>query len=453
MKKPNLLVIMTDQQSWDMMSCAGNPYLKTPNMDFLAKKGVRFTRAQCANPVCIPSRLSLMTGVFPSVVGITNNSSDLGAKGAIPKRIFEEGMGKRLTEAGYTAVYGGKQHLPYMNAEQLGFTYIEKDERSKLAQTTADYWRNYKDDKPIAMIASFINPHDICMMAISSFADQTGDEMDKRLIRVCAMETEIAWEAAKLPEGMHSDVFYETTCPRLPANHVPAEDEAEAITWLQAHRNFKRLARERWTERDWRLHRWAYARLTEKVDAEIGILLAAVIDSGKWDDTVIVFTSDHGDMDSAHKMEHKTALFQECCQVPFIIKGISGNRIVGEKHTPVNNGIDLLPTLYDYAGIPIPDYVQGVSLKETVEDPMKILSRETVCVESEIGLMTTDGRHKYIRHHTGARAEQFYDLETNPGENRNQISDPAYGEPLARLRKALEARLESVETAKQRLNS
>ena len=94
-------------------------------------------------------------------------------------------------------------------------------------------------------------------------------------------ETETVHEAMRIPEGMHPDVFYRTICPTLPKNYEPAADEPEAIKMMQEQRRFKKLAREQYTDERWRLHRWAYGKLTEKVDGEIGRLLCALKDSGK----------------------------------------------------------------------------------------------------------------------------------------------------------------------------
>ena len=124
--------------------------------------------------------------------------------------------------------------------------------------------------------------------------------------------------------------------------------------------------------------------MTEKVDGEIGRLLCALKDSGKWEDTVIIFTSDHGDMDAAHKMEHKTALYQECCKVPLIIKGISGPENEVSSSLTVN-GLDLICTVMDYAGIEKPDHLEGISLKREAEGESDGTSerKERECVHRE----------------------------------------------------------------------
>lgn len=452
MKKPNILWIMTDQQNYKMMSCAGNPWIKTPNMDYLAQEGVRFTEAYCTNPVCLPSRFSLLTGHYPGDIGLKSNEYYSEVE-RLPEQLLADGLGKKLKEAGYEAVYGGKEHLPHMCARDLGFDYICSDERGELADTCAEYIQSFKEEKPFAMVASFINPHDICLMAISDFAGQSGPA-EQMLAKELVVETETVHEAMKLPEGMHPDVFYGSLCPPLPENYEPAADEPEAIKILQEQRRFKKLAREQYTDERWRLHRWAYGKLTEKADAQIGRLLCALKDSGKWEDTVIIFTSDHGDMDASHKMEHKTALYQESCRVPLIIKGISGPQNAVSSSLTVN-GLDLICTIMDYAGIEKPEHLEGISLKAEAEGEDGVTSgiseREAVIVESEFGIAAAGRNGKYVRYSCGKNNEQYYDLEVNPGEAYNQITEEKYREAAGRLKQAADQHILTREERRRKL--
>ena len=127
--KPNILFIITDQQHAGMLSCAGNPYLKIPSLDGLAAMGTRFEMAYCANPVCLPSRFSMMTGVMPSRVGVETNGK---GRAKVTPDILEHSLGRVFGKAGYETVYGGKLHVP-MTLEDIGFKDIEKNGGPKLA--------------------------------------------------------------------------------------------------------------------------------------------------------------------------------------------------------------------------------------------------------------------------------------------------------------------------------
>lgn len=177
--RPNVLVILTDQQRAGMLSCAGNPYVRTPNMDSLAQSGVRFERAYVTNPVCSPSRMSLMTGRMPSAIGMECNED--GRHVAVPRPMLEASLGNAFRRAGYQTVYGGKVHLPRAgdgnggqdNLDAFGFETLSRDQRGELAWSCAAFLRE-KHERPFLMVASFINPHDICFMAIGAFARATG---------------------------------------------------------------------------------------------------------------------------------------------------------------------------------------------------------------------------------------------------------------------------------------
>lgn len=429
--RPNILIIITDQQHWKMMSCAGNKYLKTPAMDWLAENGVRFDRAYATNPVCVPSRFSLMTGRLPSEIGMrSNDSRELGP---IPEQIKSNGLGHLLRRAGYETVYGGKVHLPKMTIEEVGFTYICKNERDELAQVASQYLSK-EHQKPFCLVTSFINPHDICYMAIRDFAKT---DQEKRLIERGKVEVATLDRALQRPAGVSDAEFFEKHCPPLPENHEPQEDEPEAIRWLIASRPFRLKAREHWPEKRWREHRWAYHRLTEFVDKQIGQVLDALKRSAYADNTVIIFTSDHGDNDASHKLEHKTVFYDESARIPLIISGPGVAKGVVDQEHLVSNGLDLLPTCCDYAGLKPPSGLRGASLRPLAEDK-NIQWRKVLPVENEIGKMIITDRYKYIRYDRGREEEQVLDMEADPHETKNSLARAEQDGVLEQLRASFE---------------
>jgi choline-sulfatase len=242
----------------------------------------------------------------------------------------------------------------------------------------------------------------------------------------------------KLPEGVSQDEFFEKYCPPLPANYEPQEDEPEGINWLLNRRKFRIEARRNYTDKDWRLHRWAYCRLTEYVDKQIQVLLNAVKESGQEDNTLIIFSSDHGDMDSSHRMEHKTALYDEAARIPFVVmhKNSAPAGRVDKTHL-VSNGLDLLPTVCDYAGIRAKiAHPKGRSLKPLIEGKNVAGWRKTLGVESEIGRMVVGEKHKYIRYDRGAKQEQLLDQEKDPHETRHFTNEKSYAGILNEMREA-----------------
>ena len=428
--RPNILIILTDQQNSKMMSCAGNRYVRTPAMDSLASSGVRFERAYCANPVCIPSRFSLMTGRMPSEIGLRSN--DLSHIDSIPDNIKQQALGYLFKSAGYDAVYGGKVHLPGMRAEDAGFDYICRDERDNLAAACAEYI-NRERNNPFLLVASFINPHDICYMVIRDFAE---NERAKRLVRNGTKEIATLVEALQLPGGISSEEFMKNYCPPLPLNFEPQKDEPEAINQIITQRRIFRIrAREQWTEQRWRMHRWAYKRLTEMADAQIAKVLTALRESGKEKNTLVIFTSDHGDMDSSHLLEGKSTFYDEACRIPLIVSlpGVTSASLVDNKHL-VSNGLDLVPTLCDFGGIDVPEDLKGLSFRKIAEGKDPASRRSSLPLESEIGRMVVTQRHKYMVYDYGKNNEQLIDIVEDPGEMRNAAKDSENRDVLHRHR-------------------
>jgi arylsulfatase A-like enzyme len=425
--RPNILLILTDQQSRTMLSCAGNKWLRTPAMDSLMNKGMRFERAYATNPVCVPSRFSLMTGFYPSAVGLRKNGDSDEAARFLPRT-----LGSVFRKAGYETVYGGKVHLPgpMRKIADCGFRNLTADQRDRLADACVQFLKA-DHDRPFLLVASFINPHDICYQAILAH--------DAALTtRNRAME--VMREAQQIPPGISPEQFYAKHCPPLPDNHEPTAPEPLAVTQFLKSRPFKQYVRENWTDEDWRLHRWTYARLTERVDRQVARVLDALRLAGLEDNTVVVFTSDHGDMDASHRMEHKSMAYEQSSSVPLMIQypPLTKAGYVDREHL-VSNGLDIFPTLCDLAGVPRPADLPGLSLKPLLTPAPVPTWRSCLMIETELSHAITDGRYKYTLFDTVGPEEMLCDLQTDPGEMKNLAGLPQYDDVLRHLRSALAA--------------
>jgi choline-sulfatase len=420
--KPNILLIMTDQQQAGMLSCAGNATVKTPMMDSLAATGARFEQAYCANPVCVPSRVSMLTGVMPSRIKMEANEDMKKSK--VTPSLLADSMGQIFSKAGYETVYGGKQHVP-MSMKEVGFTELTKDAGAKLAETCAQFLRQ-KHDKPFLMVASFINPHDICFMALSDAKTPGKINGPKPLL-----------DALTLPTGMSREDFFAKACPPLPANYAIPPGEPEAILAADT-RAFRTYARKEWTDEQWRLHRWAYARLTERVDTEIGVVLTALRETGLDANTLVVFVSDHGDMDASHRLEHKSVLYDEATRVPLIVswKGVTKPGVIDREHL-ISTGQDLIPTLCDFAGITVPSSLKGRSVRALAEGRTPTTWRDAQVVENGDSRMVRSARYKYIVYASGARREMLVDMKSDPGEMKNLAQEPTLSSVLKEHRELL----------------
>ncbi|MFW6286424.1 MAG: sulfatase [Candidatus Sumerlaeota bacterium] len=437
--RPNILYIFTDQQHWRMMSCAGNQHLHTPAMDSLAENGVRFNRAYCANPVCVPSRMSMATGLMPSQMGMIGNPSH---DCVITDEMRRNGLGWLMQYAGYDVAYGGKTHLGQgLSLESLGYhNYISRDERDELATAAADFIKQDRD-KPFFLVASFINPHDICYMGIR---DHAVTDFERRIAEKGVTEQAELDKALERPDGMSDEEFFEKICPPLPENYQPDPNEPEAIRYYMEDRPFMAWIRENWDDEKWRLHRYAYARLTERVDGQIARVLDALHESGQEENTVIIFSSDHGDNDASRKAEHKSLPYDESIRVPFIVSQKGTTKVAVDESHLVCNGLDLMPTVCDYAEIEAPSTCRGRSVRPLVEG-RETDWRDHLVVETEVSRTIFQGPWQYITFAQGENQEQLFNLEEDPHAIHNLIDAPQFQDKVEELRAKLAADIEEID--------
>ncbi len=422
-KKPNVLFIMTDQQTYNMMSCMGNTWLKTPNMDSIAKKGYSFNRTYCANPVCMPSRFSLLTGHYASDVGVKENTSvaDITKLNEIVK---EGALGNIFRKAGYETLYSGKTHLyGTSDVSEYGFTLDDKDPYDGPAlyaeKVLAEIGKG-KQEKPFFLFLSFLNPHDICYKAgvDKRFPDELPEPNTRETKRLLALYKSLS------PEE------YRKQIPPRPSNIEPINGEQQDMV------NMSTQGR-KWDDDQWDLYNWMYHRLTEGVDAQIGRALTALKNAGLEENTIIVFTSDHGEMNRSHGLITKNVMFEESQRVPLMFagKGIKSN--VADTSTLVCNGLDFLPTICELAGLEIPKKLSGVSLAPYLTGAGKKPERKYIITEDYNAYQITDGRYKYTIYELPENPEMLTDLTVNPGETKNFSDDPSYVDIKANLKKEL----------------
>ena len=417
-RKPlNILFIITDQQTAGALSCAGNQFVKTPNMDKLAARGMRFEKSYCTYPLCCPSRGSLFTSRMPHELGIYGNvDAELSEKG-VPT------MGELLQAGGYETAYAGKWHLqvpyPAYKARKIpGFEVLPiagKDTQSVDMEVegkglTADpnaadaaiKFLSLNHDKPFLLVASLLNPHDIC---------------EYGSLKCAALKKLLPADKAKLPPAR----------PNLrDTEKLPSVLQTK---WVQQFSS--------WTEQDWREYLWVYYRLVEIVDAEVGRVLAALDKAGLRDNTIVVFTSDHGEMMGSHQMKTKQKLYEEAAAVPLFVAAPGGKSGVDGQH--LVSGLDVMPTILDYAGITAPASLLGKTLRPLVEGKA-VQWREFVASENVSGgdaRMIRTARYKYILFGQGENREQFFDVEKDPGELKNLVNDSALAGEVARHRELL----------------
>ncbi len=417
------------------MSCAGNPDVRAPAIDSLAAAGVRFENAYCTSPLCAPSRASMMTGRMPSEIGVNDNVRE-------PERPFpDRSLGRVFAQAGYDCAYAGKWHVPGSEHGApadvpdgplaSGFNEIYTGTHEGLADACGEYLAaDGRRDSPFLLVASFNEPHGICEWA----------------------------RGQRPPSGEVADVDWREL-PVLPPNFAAGSEEPEALRLVQRFA-WTVHPTQRWDEEQWRRYRHAYFQLCERVDTEIGTLLDRLDTCGLRQETVIVFTSDHGDMQGAHGWNQKKTLYEESVGVPFIVvppaemAGASDASAGRVRDELVSVGLDLLPTLCDYAGITPDAEWTGASVRGLVESPADVRPawRDEVVVETEwtfpglmpppvmsklLARMVRSPRYTYMCHLWGLHREQLFDMERDPGEMTNLATSGAHQDILADHRRRL----------------
>lgn len=430
-RPPNVLVIIADQFVVRGLGAAGNPRVRTPALDSLAASGMRFEKSYCTYPVCTPARASWVTSRMPHELGILSNQINPGIPEDIPT------LGDVFRQAGYRTAWAGKWHIPapypgFLAGERAripGFDALPLDgpgHRSNpdvgpgmgtdpITTKAALKFLAEPQERPFLLVVSLLNPHDIC-------------------------------EYPRKPDNYPRPPTDERELPPLPANFHSLADEPSVLADDRARTQAPGSELAHWGERQWREYLWVYHHLIGVADQHIGQVLAALRQSPHAEDTLIVFTSDHGEMGGSHQLKTKLYLYEESVAVPLILCPpcrAAASFTAGVNRTHLVSGLDLFPTLCDFAAIPIPAGLSGRSVRPLVESPSSAAAlpwRDHVIAEVNGGLdarMVRTTRYKYVVYATGQAREQFFDLETDPGETRNLITSTESGPEIERHRQLL----------------
>jgi len=405
--KPNILIIMTDQHSHSAMSNTGNPWLKTPAMDAIAANGIRFSRAYVTQPLCNPFRTSMQVGKYPHETGVVINNAGQ-ATGDFKV------MGKAMSEAGYETAYYGKWHVGYSGSDNYQTFAGGSDIQSR--DNAVNFLKKSRT-KPFFLTVSFTMPHPVADLA--------------RALRDGNPTGAVRAGVGPFP-GLED-------LPPLPANHEIPEDQPDVVLDVMDMYRERTYPTENWNELTWRQYLWGYYRFVERADGYIGTVMKALKDSGEEENTVVLFTSDHGEGMAAHLWTSKQVLYDESVRVPFIMsyKGKSPTGIVDSAHL-ISTGLDIYPTLLDLAGAEIPAHFDGKSIKPLLMGEDVSDWRDHVIAETRFAmpndwsgvssLMVVTSDHKYISYNRDGKTagDQFFDLNQDPGEKYSLTEDEAY---------------------------
>lgn len=409
-ERPNIIYIFTDQQTASAMSCMGNADVHTPNMDRLAAAGMVFENAYCTAPLSGPSRAAMFTGYYPIEVGLGVNGTPM------PDSLKNRTLGTLAREAGYECVYGGKWHVheTMLPDKKYGFDRIHEHSDEGLAKACVKFLAR-RHEKPFFLVASFDNPHNICEYA---------------------REQNLPYGNIEQPDL--------TECPGLPSNFAVSPYDADVVR-MERNANYAIYPTIHYTPDDWRRFRYTYYRLVEKVDCEIGKILDEIDRLNLWENSVVIFSSDHGDGIGAHHWNQKSALYEEVVNIPLIVT-VPGRKKAGTRMPQlINNGVDFYASVCEWIGVKPSVGTKGVSFKNIVEEGNPTTAHQScVVMETFFDKGTTRGwsvrtpRYKYVLYDKGKHREQLFDMLRDRGETRNLAMEKEYDKVLAEHRDLLD---------------
>ena len=439
MTKPNVLLIVADHWPAALLGAAGHPAIHTPVLDQLCRDGVRFTNCYSETPVCMPARRTLMTGCLPSKHGDRTFQ---------PRRPMEPGLptlAKCFRDAGYQAYGVGKTHT-YPQRDRIGFDDIQLDDEGRTLFGVTDDYEIFLGDE------GFVG-------------QQFGHGMSNNAYHATA------WH---LPERVHATNWATDAMAR----YVRRRDPTRPAFWYIGYRHphpplvppqrfldhYAEIeidmphcgewasdvgalpyhlqgvaARGVYSEREIRWARRAFYALCTQIDQQIGRLIGTIREEGILDDTIIMFTSDHGDMLGNHGLWAKQTFFEGSANIPMIVSGWAEDSVLvrGRVDDRLVGLQDVMPTLLGTAGIAIPSNVDGCSM---------LSSAPRDCIYGEFGedghssRMVREQDFKLIWYPVGNHF-QLFNIAEDPQEMRDLARDATYSGALNRMKSKLAGEL------------
>ncbi|HET6453607.1 MAG TPA: sulfatase [Armatimonadota bacterium] len=445
--RPNLIYVLADQLRYQSVGYAGDVKARTPNIDQFSREGVNFCNAVSGHPVCAPYRASLFTGKYTTSTGMVINELRMNPN--------HECLGHVLTRNGYETAYIGKWHLwanqlgnhldpknsfvppgPHRlgfdgfwaaynfhheyykgyyhtdSPEKIPVEGFEPDFQTRLAIDQIE--KHAHGDKPFALFLSVGTPHD----------PWGRDNVPPEYLAVFEKDTELAGFT-------------------LPPNYRP-DNDPYSDSWGRFKSPEERAAIQSWLR--------VYYAMTANLDWNFGRILKALDKAGIADDTIVVFTSDHGEMMGSQGRRAKNIFYEEAVRVPFLVRW-PGRIPACHASDACLNTADIMPTLLSMIGLPIPKKVEGSDLshcalgKPGPEPEAAFMQNTGACAIWEDGYEWRGLRGKQYTYaiYRVDRREFLLDYQADPYQLRNFVDSPAHRDVLEHHRAFLKSRMEAID--------
>jgi choline-sulfatase len=439
--KPNVLFITADQLRWDALHYNGNPEVFTPNLDGLARRGVVFSRAYTPNPICVPARASITTGCYShKCTGTKQNEG--GIKEGFPL------IAKEFSRRGYDTYAMGKLHyLPYRGPGEhrttYGFETVELTESGRILQQydpegklkgLEDYhdylteagWGGYTranglGNNDVFAAPSLIPPeHQVDAWIAGRTVFHLEQHLSTKGERPFFMWTSFPKPHSAYDPPKPYDSFYD---PRALSDPVGSIEDIRERGLELLYKDYLDFGWDKLSPEAKKTVKAYYYGLVTFQDSQIGRILAFLRKKNLLKNTLIVFTSDHGDMLGDFGLYFKRVFYEASVKVPMIMSW-EGKLPQGKRLDVLCGLQDLLPTLINFTEQPLGQEVDGIDLFPTIFEERTVRDYYvSQCNDDpEQQYMIVEGDYKYIYHQCGG-IEELYDLVSDPGEKRNLAAE------------------------------
>lgn len=424
--RPNVVFILMDDLRWDEMGCAGHPFLKTPNIDRIAREGAFFRNAFATTPLCSPSRASFLTGRYPHAHGVTDNTDH----DALSHRLVT--FPRLLHDAGYVTAFFGKWHMGTDDSPRPGIDhwvgfkgqgdYIDPELN---VDGKVEKAKGYATDLLNARAVEFIRrPHDRPFLLYLSHK-----AVHPNLVQRADGSLSDPSASTFVPAARHANLFSNETMLRRPNALVDRVTGKPALE--RRIGNLPPLGRATGSSDD-----VIRGRLRSLMAAEEGVgdILRTLEERKLLDNTLVIFTSDHGYFYGEHGLSVERRLaYEEGIRIPLVMRYPPLIK-AGKTVEPMVLSLDIAPTLLELGGAPIPPNIHGRSLVPLLNGSQPKL-RDSFLIEyfsdtvfprvHKMGYQAVrTGRWKYIHYSELNGMDELYDLQADPYEMRNRIGEP-----------------------------